>query len=105
VCSTVLHQPVRAGGLALAYALATSTLVLVTFLVSNLVLSAVGAIGQVAEPASPGADPPAAVLLSSQRDDDAAKRCHRGERRHVEHRRGDADRCADHRRSATRPRP
>jgi hypothetical protein len=102
----MLDQPVRAGGLALAYALATSTLVLVAFLVSNLVLSTIGGIGQVVADPSPSADaPPAAVLLSSERDDAKEKRCDRRERHDVEERRGAADRCADQRRGEDRTRP
>ena len=41
----MLQQPVRLGGLALTYALATSTLVLVTFLATNLVLTVIGGVG------------------------------------------------------------
>ena len=93
----MLHQPVRAGGLALAYALATSTLVLVAYLVSNLVLSTIGGIGQVAaDPSTPATDPPAAVLLSTDREDEAEKRCERRDRH---------DRCTDRRRGGDRARP
>ena len=106
----MLQQPMRLGGLALAYALATATLVLVTFLASNLVLSVVGGIGQVtaASDARPAGDPPAeAVLLSAQpsREDKAGRRCERRATDAGLQRARDAERCVGQRRSGTPHRP
>ena len=109
----MLQQPLRLGGMALVCALATSALVLVTFLASNLVLSVIGGIGGIdgvtATPAArPAGDAPAAaVLLSAEprRVDEAGRRCE-GSARDTELQRGrDAERCAGQRRSGASHRP
>ena len=106
----MLQQPMRLGGLALAYALATATLVLVTFLASNLVLSVIGGIGRVtaAPDARPSRDSPAAaVLLSAEpgRKDEAGRRCERHGRDAGLQRSRDAERCAGQRGSGGSHRP
>ena len=62
----MVAQPLRAGALACAYALATAALVLVTVLASNLVLTVVAGLGP-ATAAAPAADGTAVegVLLSA----------------------------------------
>ena len=102
----MLQQPVRVGGLALAYAVATSALVLVTFLASNLVLSTLASIGQVAaEPAGQETGrPEAAVLLSSEPRTRGEQRCQRRDQGARQQRR-DAERCAEQRRNGDRLRP
>ena len=120
----MLQQPMRLGGLALVCALATSALVLVTFLASNLVLSVIGGIGP-GDRAAADQQPAAAVLLSSQRQTerqaerqterqtqrqpaDGATRCDRRPQREpgADQRSGrDADPCAGQRGGAGSPRP
>jgi hypothetical protein len=106
----VLQQPVRAGGLALAYALATSALVLVTFLASNLVLSTIGGIGRVAAQTAnqptgqQTAEPEAAVLLSAEPRTRGERRCERRDRDARPQQRA-AERCGEQRRNGDRLRP
>ncbi len=102
----MLQQPVRVGGLALVYALATSALVLVTFLASNLVLSTIGSIGRVAaEPTGQEtAEPEAAVLLSAEPRTRGERRCERRDRDTRPQQRA-AERCGEQRRNGDRPRP
>ena len=78
---SVLEQPVRVVGLALACALATATLATVTFVVSNLVLSVIAVLGP-ALPASTAAPDDGAVrgVLVSGEQEPAADRCWTGER-------------------------
>ena len=104
----MLEQPVRLGGLALTYALATSVLVVVTFLASNLVLSVIGGIGQVTAASRPeSAQPAAAVLLSAPQDTRTDDRvCTRQHlRRDTDRRPRHQDRCAEQRDSRVGPRP
>ena len=103
----MLQQPVRVGGLALVYALATSALVLVTFLASNLVLSTIGSIGQVAAgPTSQeAAEPQAAVLLSAEPRTRGEQSCDRRDRDARQQRGRDAERCAEQGRNSPRIRP
>src|SRR5215217_5083413 len=76
----VLHQQLRVGGLALATTVATATLALVTFLVSNLVLTVVAGLGGIATEPRAEADPRGpvqGVLLSAQSDEDRDHACRR----------------------------
>ena len=102
-------QPIRLGGLALGCALATATLVLVTVLASNLVLSTVAALGGgTGSDARSATDPPAAaVLLSAERDGPGATdRCARWvERDRVDDGRPARDRCGERRADGTLIRP
>ena len=90
--------------MALVCALATSALVLVTFLASNLVLSVIGGIGP-GDRAAPGPQPAAAVLLSAEqqterRNAESTSRCDRRGQREpgADQRSGrDASRCAGQR--------
>jgi hypothetical protein len=102
-----LQQPLRLGGLALACALATATLAVVTFVVSNLVLSTVALLGPASAStpaADSGGDPVQGVLVSGE-SDDRPHHCRSLRRPEV---RGPArllDHCAGQRdaRGATRP--
>jgi hypothetical protein len=106
VCSTLLQQPVRLVSLALGCALATATLVLVTFLASNLVLSVIGGIGQVAAaPDAPADQPAAAVLLSAEPEDETERRCERRARGVEQQRSSDHGRCAGQRTNGGTHRP
>ena len=104
----VLAQPLRVGGLALACALATAILALVTFLASNLVLSVIGGIG-LGPAAGPAAETPAtAVLLSSEArptDERAEERCRSLAKRQVDGPGEQLDRCDGRRPGAGRARP
>ncbi len=98
--------------MALVCALATSALVLVTFLASNLVLSVVAGIGP-GDRAAATQPPPAAVLLSSERQTErpaaeGTTGCDRRSKREPSaDQRGSKDvgRCAGQRRSVGSHRP
>ena len=112
----LLQQPLRVGGLALASALATAILAMVTFLVSNLILAVVAGIGVtggvVPEPAGTTGSPDGVqgLLLSGQtEDEDAADdRCRRRAELILQHSgkpSGVHRRCAGQRGSAGAARP
>ena len=109
----MLQQPLRVGGLALASAVATATLALVTFVVSNLILAVVAGIGLTggvvpeAEGATGSPDAVQGLLVSAEPEaDDATDR--RACRRHPHptlQQTGKHDRCAERRGSAGAARP
>jgi hypothetical protein len=76
----VLQQPLRVGGLALASALATATVAVVTFVVSNLVLAVVAGIGLTggvvpeSADAAGSADAVQGLLVSAEPEKDRAGR-------------------------------
>jgi hypothetical protein len=109
----VLQQPLRVGGLALASALATATLAVVTFVASNLILAVVAGIGLtggvVAEPEGATGSPDAVqgLLVSAEPEADDAvdgRACRRRAER-MTHRDGRHDRCAERSGSAGAARP
>ena len=104
----MVAQPLRLGGLAVAYALATATLVLLTVVASNLVLSVVAGLGAGAT-ASAAGDPATVegVLLSADQRPETAG-CHRKRDRGAEpreERRRIDGRCGDRRNDAPERRP
>ena len=104
----MVAQPLRLGGLAVAYALATATLVLLTVVASNLVLSVVAGLGAGAT-ASAAGDPATAegVLLSAEQQPerlDCDRRRDRGAQPREE-RRQPHRRCGDQRDETPERRP
>jgi hypothetical protein len=99
----VLQQPLRVGGLALGCALATATLAMVTFVVSNLVLSTVALLGPAFATGTPADDGRASVdgVLVSGRADPTKERCRSLRDAEVRGPTGLLDRCAG--RAAGRP--
>jgi hypothetical protein len=102
----VLQQPLRVGGLALVCALATATLAMVTFVVSNLVLSTVAMLGPAlaTETSSGGGDPVEGVLVSG-RTDRTDEQCRPLRRAEVRGPAGLLDRCAGPRAATGASRP